>query len=121
MNTRDWQICQKLLSESQMLHSLLEGYPLEAFLGDERTIRAASMTLINIGELVKNLTENFRQAHREIPWRAIAGMRDVSAHKYQTLRKEDVYTTCTEDVPEFAQQIEALLLNDPTGVERYDP
>lgn len=100
---------------------LLEGYSLETFLQDERTVRAASMTLINIGELVKNLTEDFRQAHREIPWRAIAGMRDVSAHKYQTLRKEDVYTTCAEDVPEFARQIEALLLNDPTGVERYDP
>lgn len=121
MTIRDRQICQKLISEAKVLHELLEGYSLGAFLSDERTIRAVSMTLINIGELVKNLTEDFRQLHREIPWRAIAGMRDVSAHKYQTLRKEDVYATCTEDVPVFARQIEALLNNDQTGVERYDP
>ena len=88
---------------------LLEGYSLETFLQDERTVRAASMTLINIGELVKNLTEDFRQAHREIPWRAIAGMRDVSAHKYQTLRMEDVYWTAVNDYPILRRQISQIL------------
>ena len=115
MNERDKQICKKLLSETDVLHTLVDGISLDAFLQDERTARAVSMTLINIGELVKNLTQELKEAHREIPWRAIAGMRDVSAHKYQTLRKEDVYKTCTEDVPLFAQQIATLLKNDPIG------
>ena len=121
MNSRDRQICRKLLSEAEILHELLEGFSMERFFFFFCTVSAPGMTLLNIGELVKNLTEELRQVHREIPWRAIAGMRDVSAHKYQTLRKEDVYTTCREDVPLFAKQIEALLLNDPTGVEKYDP
>ena len=85
------------------------GISLEAFLADERTVRAISMTLINIGELVKNLTPEFREAHSEIPWRAISGMRDITAHKYQTLHKEDVYTTCVEDMPRFENQIKALI------------
>ena len=66
------------------------------------------MTLINIGELVKNITEELKSAHREIPWRAISGMRDVTAHKYQTLRKEDVYSTCVDDMPVFRQQLLTL-------------
>ena len=59
--------------------------------------------------LVKNLTSEWKDAHREIPWRAIAGMRDVTTHKYQTLRKEDVYRTCAEDIPEFEARLSRLM------------
>ena len=78
------------------------------FLQDERTIRAVCMTLINIGELVKNNTQELKDEHREIPWRAIAGMKDVTAHKYQTLRMEDVYRTCVEDIPAFKKKIASI-------------
>ena len=44
--------------------------------------------------------------------RAISGMRDITAHKYQTLRKEDVYSTCTDDLPVFEKQLIGLLQSD---------
>lgn len=109
MNRRDTQICEKILSEIALARELLGDISLEQFLTDERTARAVSMTLINIGELVKNITQDLKDAHREIPWRAIAGMRDVTAHKYQMLRKEDVYSTCTQDLPAFEKQVLKLL------------
>ena len=109
MNGRDRQICEKILSEIGVARDLLRGISEEDFLRDERTVRAVCMTLINIGELVKNLTSEWKDAHREIPWRAIAGMRDITAHKYQTLRKEDVYRTCAEDSPEFEKQLSRLM------------
>lgn len=109
MNGRDRQICEKILSEIGVARDLLRGISKEDFLRDERTVRAVCMTLINIGELVKNLTTEWKDAHREIPWRAIAGMRDITAHKYQTLRKEDVYRTCAEDIPEFEKQLSRLM------------
>ncbi len=40
-----------------------------------------------IGELVKRLSDDFRQAHTEIPWRNIAGMRDIVVHNYETIDK----------------------------------
>ena len=73
------------------------------------------MTLINIGELVKSLTLEFRDAHRGIPWRAIAGMRDITAHKYQTLRKEDVFDTCETDLPAFEEQLRKVMDEESTG------
>ena len=99
----------KILSEIAVARELLDGISFEQFLNDERTVRAISMTLINIGESVKNITQDLKDAHGEIPWRAIAGMRDVTAHKDQTLRKEDIYNTCTEDLPSFENQILKLL------------
>ena len=67
MNIRDRQICDKLLSEIAILKDMLGGVSCEAFLSDERTSRAVCMTLINIGELVKNLTDELRESHKEIP------------------------------------------------------
>ncbi len=87
---------------------MLDGVTHESFLSDERTSRAVCMTLINIGELVKNLTPDLRNSHPEIPWRAISGMRDITAHKYQTLRMEDVYSTCVEDIPDFEARLKAI-------------
>ena len=109
MNARDQQICEKILAEIAVVKELLQGLSAERFLNDERTVRAVCMTLINIGELVKNLTAEFKEAHTEIPWRAISGMRDITAHKYQTLRKEDVFSTCAEDIPALERQLMRLM------------
>lgn len=109
MNNRDHQIIDKILSEITVVGELLKGISPEDFVCDERTFRAVCMTLINIGELVKNLTPELRDTHREIPWRAISGMWDITAHKYQTLRKEDVYSTCVDDIPVFEKQLKKLV------------
>jgi uncharacterized protein with HEPN domain len=68
-------------------------------------MRACAMTLINIGELVKNLTEEVRLANKDIPWKAIAGMRDITAHKYQTLNMGDVWVTIVDEIPKVKEKI----------------
>jgi len=70
------------------------------------------MTTINIGELVKNLTSDLKDKYKQIPWKAVAGMRDITAHKYQTLRMEDVYNTIKSDFPVLKEQIENILQNE---------
>ena len=40
-----------------------------------------------IGELVKRLPNEFKQKYQEIPWRNIAGMRDIVVHNYETIDK----------------------------------
>ncbi|WP_277935319.1 HepT-like ribonuclease domain-containing protein [Parablautia muri] len=57
----------------------------------------------------KNVTEDTRKEYPQIPWRAIAGMRDIAAHKYQTLRMEDVYYTVHIDFPTLKEQLNNLI------------
>ena len=97
MQHRDEIIIKKVISEINIGLEMLGETELEAFLQDEKLKRALGMTVINIGELVKNVTEETRKEYSNIPWKVIAGMRDITAHKYQTLRMEDVYTTVKED------------------------
>ena len=98
MQRKDRIILTKILSEINVAMEMLGDADMEAFLADEKLKRAVGMTVINIGELVKNMSEELRLSHKDVPWKAIAGMRDIAAHKYQTLRMEDIYNTVTMDL-----------------------
>lgn len=111
MNNRDYQIIIKILKEIEIIEDLIDGFDLVRFSSDERTKRAVSMTIVNIGELTKSLTEDFRNAYRNIPWKSIAGMRDITAHKYQTLRTGDVWITIVSDIPKLKDQLNDIVEN----------
>lgn len=106
---RDKIIIQKIVSEIDIGIDMMGKEKLEDFLADEKLKRAVSMTVLNIGELVKNITEETKKEHSQIPWKAISGMRDITAHKYQTLRMEDVYYTVQKDFPELREQLNGIL------------
>lgn len=109
MERRDRIILQKVLSEINVAQEMMGHCSPDQFKQNEMLMRAVGMTVINIGELVKNLTDETRFAYPHIPWKAIAGFRDVAAHKYQTLRMEDVYETVMADFPSLKEQIEEIL------------
>lgn len=109
MQHRDKIIIQKVISEIDIGLEILGSITLEAFLKDEKIKRAVGMTVINIGELIKNITLDTKREYPQIPWKAVAGMRDIAAHKYQTLRMEDVYYTAKKDFPTLKMQLQELV------------
>ena len=109
MERRDRIILQKVLSEIEIAQDMMDSCTVEQFRQNEMLKRAVGMTVINIGELVKNVSDELRSEHREVPWKAIAGMRDIAAHKYQTLRMEDVYNTVTMDFPDLKEMLIAIV------------
>ena len=109
MERRDRIILKKVLDEISIAQEMVGDQSLEQFLKSEMLMRAIGMTVINIGELVKNLSENCRRAYPLIPWKAVAGFRDIAAHKYQTLRMEDVYETVQADFPALKAQLEEIM------------
>lgn len=62
-----------------------------------------------LGEAVKRLSDDFRQAHAEIPWSEIAGMRDRLIHGYDSVNLDQVWGAIEIDVPNLLNYIEPLL------------
>jgi uncharacterized protein with HEPN domain len=58
------------------------GMNLEAFEKSPVVIRSVLYSIGVIGEAVKAMDQNFKDCHPEIPWRAIAGIRDRIVHEY---------------------------------------
>lgn len=107
---KDRGLLLAILRELEMVPQLMEGASLEEFLTSEKTQRAVCMTLLNIDETVKGLSsENIRQKHSYVPWKEIAGLRDITAHKYQSLNMERIYMTATEYILKFRSDVLKIL------------
>lgn len=109
MQHRDKIILIKIMGEIDIATGMIDGVSFDEFDQNEILKRATCMTVINIGELVKALTEEFRLEHKSVPWKSIAGFRDIAAHKYQTLHMQDVYYTVTTDFKELKNNINRIL------------
>lgn len=109
MQHRDYTIIMKILDEIEIGLKMIQNMDIEKFLKDEVTKRATAMTVINIGELVKNISDETRKKYPNVQWKAIAGMIDIAAHKYQTLRMEDVFYTIRVDLAVLKGQLEGII------------
>lgn len=65
--------------------------------------------VIIIGEAVKRLSPEFRDRHSQVPWKDIAGMRDILAHQYDKVDFKTVWDVASQDIPELLTLIEPLL------------
>jgi uncharacterized protein with HEPN domain len=64
-----------------------------------------------IGEASWRVSQAVKDAHTEVPWRQIAGMRHVLVHDYFQVNWSRVYITAREHVPVLKTQIEAILVS----------
>jgi len=102
--------------------SFVQGLAKDDFLADKRTQQAVIMSLMIIGEAATKAMEGyaaFTQAHPEVPWRNMRGMRNRMAHGYFDIDLHVVWETTQEWVPELLKQLPALRKDadneDPNG------
>ena len=81
----------------------------EDFLENETVQRACSLSLIQIGELVKRLSPGFTKAHDEIEWSEIAKLRDYLAHRYSNVNPYKIWCDITEDIPKLKDYLMTIM------------
>jgi uncharacterized protein with HEPN domain len=79
------------------------------FLRDELIQDAVLRNLEVIGEAAKRLDDHYRAAHPEIPWRAMAGLRDVLIHQYEGVDIPKVWGIVKKDLPPLRRAVVNLL------------
>ena len=91
------------------IQNFSESLTLEKFRKDKLRQKAIARSLEIIGEVVKNIPESFRQKYPVVPWKKIAGFRDVIIHSYFGIRIETIWNIIKEDLPTLKKEIINIL------------
>ena len=84
-----------------------------AFLADDMAQDAVLRNLEVIGEAVKRLPAAWKDDAPEVPWRDIAGFRDVIAHAYFGVDLGLVWSIVRDDLGPMMTAVRALLERQP--------
>ncbi len=70
--------------------------------------KAVQHQIMIIGEATKRLSQKFRDENTQIPWNAIARMRDRLIHGYATADMHVVWLTASQNIPDLVRAIDSL-------------
>jgi uncharacterized protein with HEPN domain len=98
-----------ILEAIQRIQEYTDGLKDEAYYVDYKTQDAVVRNLEVIGEAAKNISEDFRTEHLQVPWRDLAGVRDKLIHQYFGINQEIVWQIVQKDLPALLLKIERLL------------
>jgi len=62
-----------------------------------------------IGEAARQLSEELRKAHPEIPWARIIAMRIILVHDYFSVDLDEVWAVVEQDLSDLKRKMEAIL------------
>lgn len=117
MNDRDRVIVKKMLGYCEEVLKTHDFFSRDKalFMDRERGFvyrNAITMPILQLGELAKNLSGDFRSRHSHVPWKDITGIRDIFAHRYGTIDFELVWSGSVDDIAALKKDFQAILGQD---------
>ncbi len=103
--SRDNAIILDILKSARLATEFLGNADQDSFNNDPKTQSAILHQLLLIGEAVKRLSDNFRAQHGSVPWKRIAGMRDVLIHQYDDVDLDEVWRTVRNELPDLVSRL----------------
>ena len=99
-----------ILEASQKAMQFVEGMSHEIFSNDEKTQYAVVRALTVIGEAAKKIPKSVQNRFPDVPWKLMAGMRDIVVHEYFSVDFKRVFETVRQDLPPLTGAIARMLI-----------
>jgi len=100
-----------ILERAEKIIAFTKGMSEEDFMKDDKTQSAVVREIEVIGEAAKRVSDDFRQAHPEISWRLMSGMRDMLIHNYEGVDLLSVWATVQRDIPFLILALKKIIPN----------
>ncbi len=109
MRKDDTVYLRHILDSIQQIEEYLRDVSKEQFMERRLLQDGVVRQLEIIGEASRNLSEETREKHPEVPWQQIIGMRNRIIHEYFDVDLEIVWEVVEKDLPDLKAQIQTIL------------
>lgn len=114
MSKRDVRLfVNDILESSEKIQKWIQGMTYEKFSQDTMIQDAVVRNLEIIGEAAKNIPEDLRAQHPKIPWKRVAGFRNIAIHDYFGVDLETVWKIATQGITEIKPHLQTMLESLP--------
>lgn len=93
-----------LIDMANAAHSILqfrEQMDFGQFRADRKTQSAVIHQFLIIGEVAKLLSDEFKKSNPDVPWSAMARMRDKLIHHYRGVDLKEIWNTAEIEIPKL--------------------
>lgn len=98
-----------ILESIEAIESFTKGLDFESFRKDQKTNFATVRALEIIGEAVKNIPKDFRNKHKDVEWKKIAGTRDKLIHEYFGIDLKLAFKITQQEIPVLKENVSKIL------------
>lgn len=112
MRIKDRIVIQKIIMYINDVFKYIEGINAKEFLNDKKTITACAFSVTQIGELVKEISDETIEKYNKIPWNSIKGMRNRIVHDYENVDLSVLWGTIHESLPQLKDELEDIILKE---------
>ena len=95
---KDKYYFEKALADLNAIEKYFDNKTYDEFMSDELLIDAIMFRLVQLVENVKEISNDFKSAHQEIPWSDIMGFRNRIVHEYGKTDYTIVYEVISKDL-----------------------
>ena len=90
-----------LIRHIDIIKNDIKNFKYEEFSNSDLLVRATCFSLVQIGEQMNKLEENYKELYPNIPWTAARKMRNLIVHVYSKVDAAQIWQTATEDLDEL--------------------
>jgi uncharacterized protein with HEPN domain len=110
---RNWRLrIEDMLEAIQHVQQYIQGFDLQAFCADQKTIDAVIRNFEVLGEAARHVPDEIQNKYPEIPWSKIRGMRHLLTHEYFGINTEIMWKTANQDLSPLIPFLQRILESD---------
>jgi len=115
---RDEALLLDMLLAAREVRQYTNAKSFDEFNHDKLLQHAVTRLIEVIGEAARNISADFKEAHPQIPWPGIVGMRHRLVHEYFRVAPDKLWEVVKKDLPDLVTHLETLVPPDRPPADR---